>query len=176
MKRTEQTRLSEFEESDHEPSREIITVSTTTSVPESEPPRQKGQMWYKTLDTRGDWGVCSLDGTVLFVQLINGRIHAHGEEAVCKWCGGVLEIREDKIFCSGQCRRYQGVFSRDLNDFLRWEGAKSFTLRKVVAEVEKLELEPRDLEPISYAPKWSILYEYADEMMSDDDLTNDSSD
>ena len=169
MKRTEQTRLSEFEESDHELPIETISVSTTISVPESEPPRQKGQMWYKTLDTRVDWGVCNLDGTVLFVQLINGRIHAHGEESVCKWCGGILEIREDKIFCGGQCRRYQGDFSRDPNDFLRWEGAKSYTLRKVVAEIENLELESRDHESISYAPNWSILYEYADEIEPETD-------
>ena len=43
------------------------------------------------------------------------------------------------------------------------------TLRKIVAEIENLELEPRDLEPISYAPNWSVLYEYEDEMESEDD-------
>jgi hypothetical protein len=38
----------------------------------------------------------------------------------------------------------------------------------MVAEMEGLELESRDLEPISYAPNWSVLYEYAEDMESDD--------
>jgi hypothetical protein len=97
---------------------------------------------------------------LLLVRLIKGRIHAYGIEAVCKYCGDVLEIREDKIFCGGRCGTYQGEFSRDLDDFLRWEGVKSYTIRKKVAEVEGLNLEPRDLEPIPYAPNWSVLEEY----------------
>lgn len=182
MRRTEQTKLSEFEKS-HEgansgnsQSQEVRLAAASHPVTKSEFPRPKGQMWQKTPKTNENWGVCNFDGTVLFVQLINGRIHAHGEEAICKWCGGALEIREDKLFCSGQCRRYQGDFSRDLNDFLRWDGVKSFTLRKIVAEIENLNLESRDRQPISYAPNWSILYEYADEMEPDEDLTYDSSD
>jgi hypothetical protein len=99
----------------------------------------------------------------MFVRLINHRIYAYGEEAVCKWCGGVLEIRGGKIFCSGSCRRYQGEFSRNLNTFLEWNGVKSYTLRKVVAQAECLKLDSRDLEPIAYAPDWSVLYEYEDE-------------
>ncbi len=171
MRRTEQTKLSDFTEPKEEtpsldPSPEI--VASLISITESETPRPKGQMWCKTLDTKEDWGVCNLDGTVLFVQLIDGRLHVYGDEIVCKWCGGILEISEDKVFCGGRCRRYQGDFSRDLNDFLKWEGAKSYTLRKIIAEIENLKLEPRDLESISYAPHWSILYEYADEMESDD--------
>jgi len=90
-------------------------------------------------------------------------------EAVCKWCEDPLEIREEtKVFCGGKCGRYQGEFSHDLNDYLRWEGVKSYTLRKIVAEVEALELEARDLEPISYAPNWSILYEYEDDPEPED--------
>ena len=37
-----------------------------------------------------------------------------------------------------------------------------------LAEVEALELEARDLEPISYAPHWSILYEYEDDVETED--------
>jgi hypothetical protein len=120
-------------------------------------------MWQKTINTNQDWGVCNLGDTVILVRLINHRIHAYGEEAVCKWCGGVLEVRDNKIFCTGVCRRYQGEFSRDLNAFLWWEGVKSYTLRKIVADIEHLELEPRDLEPIDYVPDWSVLYEYEDD-------------
>ena len=175
MKRTEQTKLSEFEEASHEPpiiheaSKETTSVSTSSEVIKSKPPKVKGPIWSKTIRTGEDWCVCNLDGTVLLVQLVDNRIYAHGEEAVCKWCGSTLVIRDDKIFCNGYCKRYQGDFSRNLNDFLRWDGVKSFTLRKIVAEEEDLELEPRDLEPLSYAPNWSILYEYADEMESEDD-------
>ncbi|TFG26386.1 hypothetical protein EU527_19785 [Candidatus Thorarchaeota archaeon] len=182
MRQTEQAKLSEFEESNEATDskcpkiEKVHSTASSISVSEFQPPRPKGQMWYKTIKTEENWGVCNFDGTVLFVQLINGRIHAHSKEAVCKWCGSILEIREDKIFCNGRCKRYQGDFSRDLSDFLRWEGAKSYTLRKIVAEVEKLELESRDLEPIAYAPNWSILYEYADEMESDDDSTYDLTD
>ncbi|TFH05573.1 MAG: hypothetical protein E4H14_12485 [Candidatus Thorarchaeota archaeon] len=173
MKRTEQTKLSDFTESKEEsppstPSPERPT--TTLSMTEPLPPRPKGQMWYKTTNADEQWGVCNFDGTVLLVQIINDRLHVHGEEAVCKWCGDTLEIRDDKVFCTGACRRYQGEFSTDPNSFLHWEGVKSYTLRKMVAEVEDLELEPRDLEPISYAPNWSVLYDYAEEMDSDDAL------
>ncbi len=162
MRRTEQTKLSDFtevkeetsptEKSNHEPS-SVLTL-------EALPPRPKGQMWYKTTSADEDWGVCNFDGTVLLVRIVDDRIHAHGEEAVCKWCSGILVIDDDKVFCNGVCKRYQGEFSKDLNVFLHWEGAKSYTLRKMVADVEGLDLESRDLKPISYAPNWSILYEY----------------
>ncbi len=171
MRRTEQTKLSEFTELGEAPSStssppEETTCSITTVEPA--PPRPKGQMWHKTIHADEEWGVCNFDGTVLLVRLIDNKIHAHGEEAVCKWCSGVLEIREEtKVFCSGACKRYQGEFSDDLNSFLHWEGVKSYTLRKMVAEVEGLDLEARDLKPISYAPNWSILYEYADDMVTE---------
>ncbi|TFG29495.1 hypothetical protein EU528_09600 [Candidatus Thorarchaeota archaeon] len=172
MRRTEQTKLSEFTESKKEtppssPSPEKPT--TTLFVTEPLPPRPKGQMWYKKTNAGEQWGVCNFDGTVLLVQIINGRLQAHGEEAVCKWCGGVLEIREDKVFCNSACKRYQGEFSSNLDSYLWWEGAKSYTLRKLVAETEGLELESRDLDSISYAPNWSILYEYADYIEEDDE-------
>ena len=176
MRRTEQTRLSEFEEASHESpevhesSRDAISASPVSKEIEQSTPKVKRPIWTKTIQTEENWGVCNLDGTVLLVQLVNNRIYAHGEEAVCKWCESTLVIRDNKIFCSGHCRRYQGDFSRDPNDFLRWEGAKSFTLRRIVAEIENLELEPRDLEPISYAPNWSILYEYEDEMEPEHDF------
>ena len=163
MTRIFQSRLSDFSE-----------VKEETPKPKSSKPRVKKQkterkLWKKTTSKDEEWGVVNLDDTVLFVQLIDGRMHAHGMEAVCKWCESPLEIREEtKVFCGGKCGRYQGEFSRDLNDYLRWEGVKSYTLRKIVAEVEALELEARDLEPITYAPNWSILYEYEDEAETED--------
>jgi hypothetical protein len=166
-------KLSDFTEPKEEipspiPSPEIVTSPISTTEPP--PPRPKGKMWYKATSTDEQWGVCNFDGTVLLVRIDKDRIYAHGEKAVCKWCGDALEIRDDKVFCSGACKRYQGEFSDDLNSFLHWEGVKSYTLRKMVAKIEGLKLEPRDLEPISYAPNWSILYDYADEMSSDDML------
>lgn len=170
MRRTEQTKLSEFTKSKEEtlassPSPERPTTSLSMTEPLL--PRPKGEMWYKTTSTDEDWGVCNFDGTILLVRIIDERIYAHGEEAVCKWCSGILVIDDDKVFCNGACKRYQGEFSRNLNAFLHWEGVKSYTLRKMVAEVEGLELESRDLKPISYAPNWSILYEYADDMVAE---------
>ena len=172
MRRIEQTKLSDFTETKEAiPPSSVLTEKTVPlTITEPPPPRTKGKMWYKTTEIGEQWGVCNFDGTVLLVQVINDRLHAHDEETVCKWCGGVLEIREDKVFCAGACKRYQGEFSSKLDSYLWWEGAKSYTLRKLVAEVEGLELESRDLEPISYAPNWSILYEYADEMEYDDSL------
>ena len=170
MRRTEQTKLSDFTESEEEtpPTSSFTETPTYPLSTDPPPPRPKGKMWYKTTNTDEQWGVCNFDGTVLLVRIVDNRIHAHGEEAVCKWCNGVLEIREKtKVFCNGACKRYQGEFAEDLNAFLRWEGVKSYTLRKIVAEVEGLELESRDLEPISYAPNWSILYEYADDMVTE---------
>ncbi len=161
MTRSFQTRLSDFGEGEEE-----VPKPSSTEPPKNPKKRSKPErkLWMKTTNKDEDWGVCDFDETVLFVQLINGRLFIHGIEAVCKWCEGVLEIREEtKVFCGGRCGRYQGEFSRNLSDFLRWEGVKSYTLRKIVAEVEALELEARDLEPISYAPHWSILYEYEDE-------------
>ncbi|MFX1560160.1 MAG: hypothetical protein ACFFBL_06210 [Promethearchaeota archaeon] len=166
MTRSIQSRLSDFGDVEEETSTLSPNVTTKPSVKKSKPKRM---LWKKTTSNDEEWGVISFDETVLFVQLINGRMHAHGIEAVCKWCESPLEIRqESKVFCSGRCGRYQGEFSRDLNDFLRWEGVKSYTLRKIVSEVEALELEARDLEPISYAPHWSILYEYEDESEIED--------
>ena len=155
MRRTFQTRLSEFEEDPLEKKGWTIAVKRRE--------REKGQIWRKTTRDGGKWGVVRFDGTVLFVRVIDGRIFAHGLEALCKWCDGRLEIRDEKVFCGGRCKRFQGDFARDLNAFLRWEGAKSFTLRKEVAKLEKLHLESRDLEPISYAPEWSAFDQYEDE-------------
>jgi hypothetical protein len=171
MRRTEQTKLSDFLESKDDsppvsPPPEKMTIISTTEPP----PRPKGRMWYKTINPDEKWGVCNFDGTILLVQFDNSKMYVHGEEAVCKWCGDVLEIRDERVFCAGKCKRYQGEFSDNLNSFLHWEGVKSYTLRKLVAEIEGLELESRDLEPISYAPNWSILYEYADEMELDESL------
>jgi len=169
MKQTEQTKLSDFIEaeetapivkSDPEPT-SVLTLITP-------PPRPKGQMWYKTINQGEKWGVCNFDGTILLVQFIDGKMFVHEEEAVCKWCGGVLEIRDERVFCGGACKRYQGEFSDNPNSFLYWDGVKSYTVRKLVAEIEDLKLEPRDLEPIPYVPNWSILYEYADEMESEE--------
>ncbi|MGY5864435.1 MAG: hypothetical protein RTV41_07505 [Candidatus Thorarchaeota archaeon] len=160
MTRSSQTKLSDFgevEEESHQPSHTVVTEFRR-------PKETERKLWKKTTSKDEEWGVCNFDETVLLVQLIDGRLHAHGREAVCKWCDGVLEIREEvKVFCSGKCGRYQGEYSQDLDDYLRWEGVKSYTLRKIVAEVEALELEARDLAPIQYAPNWSVLFEYEDE-------------
>jgi hypothetical protein len=163
MRRTEQTKLSDFSETRKETTTSTPPLVETSPVSVSRPPRPSREMWQKTINTDQEWGVCNLGDTVLLVRLIDGHIHTHGQEAVCKWCGGVLETRDDKVFCAGQCKRYQGEFSRDLNAFLWWEGVKSYTLRKIVADIEHLELEPRDLEPIDYVPDWSVLYEYEDD-------------
>lgn len=164
MKRTHQTRLLEFNEAEDEPTESSSNDESDSHRPAVKRQKPERKLWQKTTNKDEEWGVCNFDETVLLVQLINGRIHAHGMEAVCKWCDGVLEIREEtKVFCGGRCGRYQGEFSRDLDNYLRWEGVKSYTLRKIVAEVEALELESRDLEPLHYAPKWSVLFEYEDE-------------
>ncbi len=168
MKRTDQTRLSDFIEPAEDtpvesPPHTTKTTDTPVRTTKSTLKHQKLPLWNKTMNKDEDWGVCDLNDTVLLVRLIDGHIHAHGQEAVCKWCGGFLEIRDDRVFCAGQCRRYQGEFSRDLNTFLIWEGVKSYTLRRIVAETEQLELESRDLEPIDYVPNWSVLYEYEDD-------------
>jgi len=163
MTRSFQTRLSEFEDAKEKTVNSSSNATSTSPKPLAKKQKPVRKLWKKTTRKDEEWGVCDFDDTVLLVQLIDGRIHAHGIEAVCKWCKGVLEIREEtKVFCSGRCGRYQGEFSRDLDDFLRWEGVKSYTLRKIVAEVEALDLEARDFEPISYAPHWSVLYEYED--------------
>ena len=171
MARTEQTKLSDFIEKEEERSHTAESDSEPTSVLTliTPPPRPKGQMWYKTIGHGEKWGVCNFDGTILLVQFENDKMYAHGEEMVCKWCGGVLEIRDERVFCGSACKRYQGEFSDDPNSFLHWDGVKSYTLRRMVAEIDDLELEPRDLEPIPYVPDWSILYEYADDMERDDD-------
>jgi hypothetical protein len=163
MTRNFQTRLSDFGETKKKSSESSSDIVPTSPKPQVKRQKPARMLWKKTTSKNEEWGVCDLNNTVILVRLIDGRIHAHGQEAVCKWCGGVLEIRDDKIFCSGACERYQGEFSRDLNSFLWWEGVKSYTLRRIVAEIEHLELEPRDHEPIDYAPNWSILYEYEDE-------------
>ncbi len=155
MRRTFQTRLAEFEEDPLEKQEWKIAVK--------KPHREKKQIWRKTTRDGGKWGVVRFDGTVLFVRVIDGQIFAHGLEALCKWCDGKLEIRDERVFCKGRCKRFQGDFASDLNAFLRWEGAKSFTLRREVAESEKLHLESRDLEPISYAPDWSAFDQYEDD-------------
>ena len=166
MTRSFQSRLSDFEEVEEKTPQPSPKASPKSPAKKPKPERN---LWTKTTSKDEEWGVVNFDETVLLVQLIDGRMHAHGMEAVCKWCEGVLEIREEvKVFCGGECGRYQGEFSRDLNDFLRWEGVKSYTLRKIVAEVEALELEARDLEPISYAPNWSILYEYEADTETED--------
>lgn len=167
-------RLSDFDEpktdaaSSSSQFQKVERSKPSTSTPLDQK-RSKSQLWSKTVKEDEEWGVCNLDDTVILVRIDNNRIHAYGEEAVCKWCGGALEIRDDKIFCTGACKRYQGEFSRNLNAFLWWEGVKSYTLRKTVAETEHLELEPRDRDPISYAPNWSVLYEYEDESYEDSD-------
>lgn len=160
MKRTAQTTLSDFDETEDSGK----PVDEEKSLRNSDPPkgshRTKEPLWQKMTDPDEEWGVCRFDDTVFFTKIIDEHLHAYGVELTCKWCGAVLEIREDKVFCGGTCGRYQGEFSRDLNAYLWWEGVKSYTVRHEVAEAEDLKLEPRDLEELSYAPNWSVLYEY----------------
>ncbi|TFF91301.1 hypothetical protein EU545_04645 [Candidatus Thorarchaeota archaeon] len=157
----EQTRLSDFDEieSSEEEKR-------SSPRPRDSPHRREEPLWQKMINEDEKWGVCRFDDTVFFTKIVDGRLHAYGLELTCKWCGDTLGIREDKVFCTGTCRRYQGEFSRNLNAYLWWEGAKSYTLRHEVAEAENLELEPRDLEDMSYAPKWSVLSEYDEDELS----------
>jgi hypothetical protein len=152
---TRQTKLEDFDQSDD--SRPQIQP---VSPPAERRTRAKVHLWQNTRQEGEEWCVCNFDGTVFLAQLIDGEIHAYGMKAVCRWCGDDLVVREDKVFCNGRCGRYQGQFSLDPNMYLQWEGAKSYTLRKEIAEVEGLQLEPRDLEPIQYAPNWSVFDEY----------------
>ncbi|MBD3405279.1 MAG: hypothetical protein GF411_03970 [Candidatus Lokiarchaeota archaeon] len=157
--------MSDFEEKSKTPTSKSKKKKTSTSdIPRprrlSRKERHPSQLWKKTLINHEDWAVVDLDGTVLFVQLINGRIHAHGREAFCRWCSDSLEIRDTRVFCAGKCGRYQGKFSQDLKDYFHWDGAKSYTLRKKIAEIEGLELPAEDHEPIQYAPNWSVLDQY----------------
>ncbi len=149
-----QTRLTDFESPSE---KKVIDGSVSSSVL---PKREPAHLWRKVIDDGEVWGVFEVDDTVLFVRIIDGRIHAHGREVLCKYCRGALEIRGNQVFCRGACGVFQGNFSYDLNDYLRWDGAKSITLRKVIAEEEGLSLEKRDLEAIQYAPEWSPLYEF----------------
>ncbi|UCE09303.1 MAG: hypothetical protein JSW61_10025 [Candidatus Thorarchaeota archaeon] len=153
-----QTRLVDFDDMSQKKKKK--TPQKPQKIKKKKPKTPRSQLWKKTIPKEEDWAVCNFDGTVLFVRLVAGRIHVHGTEAVCKWCESVLEIREDKVFCGGHCGKYQGEFSRDLDAYLHWEGAKSWTLRRQVAEAEGLQLEERDLEPMTYAPNWSILEEF----------------
>ncbi len=167
MRRTVQTRLSDFDDTE-EPDKPD-TKPRAPEVLKTRPQGEKEPLWSKMDRASGKWGVCNLDDTVFFVGVTEECLHAHGSEIFCKWCGGTLQIRDEKIFCVGDCKRYQGEFSADLNAYLWWEGVKSYTLRREVAETEGLELEQRDLEPASYAPNWSVLHEYDESRESEDD-------
>ncbi len=158
MTRPVQTRLSDFEE--HESSGKKVNPSNPMKfAPETRPPTK---LWRKITNDGEVWGVIDIDDTVLFVQIVDEKIYAHGQEALCKYCGGTLEIRDSQVFCIGQCKSYQGNFSYDLSTYLKWDGAKSYTLRKVIAREEGITLEERDHEPIHYAPYWSVLDDFED--------------
>ncbi|MFW9907656.1 MAG: hypothetical protein ACFFEF_03700 [Candidatus Thorarchaeota archaeon] len=159
MKKTVQTRLTDFENAS--PSDKKVNHSKPPKIKSDRRPPAK--LWRKVIHGGEVWGVFEGDDTVLFVQIIDGRIYAHGRDAICKYCGGVLEIRGEQIFCGGPCGVFQGNFSFDLNAYLRWDGAKSFTVRKAIANTEGLQLEERDHEPIYYSPQWSVLYDFEEE-------------
>jgi len=168
-KDTVQTSLSDFDMSDsseqtNEPLAHVDKkVNPSNPQVDRIPVRPDAHLWRKTIQTGESWGVCEFDDTVLFSQIIDERLHIHGMEAFCKYCGGILEIRETKVFCSGNCRTYQGRFSYDLDAYLHWKGAKSLTLRKEIAKEEGLKLEERDLEPRVYGPEWSVLDQYEED-------------
>jgi hypothetical protein len=151
--------LTDFEEP--ESTGKKVNPSNPLKIPRDKKPPAK--LWRKIVSEGEVWGVFKGDDTVLFVQILNDRIYAHGREAVCKYCGGTLEIRESQVFCSGECGIYQGNFSYDLNAYLKWDGAKSLTLRRAIAAEEGLTLEERDHEPIYYTPQWSVLYEFEED-------------
>ncbi len=150
MRHTVQMRLSDFDDEMNP-----IERCDSTAIP-------TGKIWKKTI-TEGEWVVCKFDDTVFFAQIINGRIHVYGHEAVCKWCGDPLAIRDKSVFCSGHCGRYQGKVSRDLNKYLHWDGATSFTLRHEIARIEGLVLEPRDLEPLVSTPPIPFYEEFEED-------------
>ncbi len=164
MKKSFQTRLADFDEENPETEGLVVISNGFLSKPPRFPSEKRPppKLWRKILNEGEIWGVFEVDDTVLFVQIIDGRVHAHGREAVCKYCGGTLVIRGSQIFCGGECGVYQGNFSYDLNAYLKWDGAKSLTLRKAVAEEEGFLLEERDHEPIHYAPPWSVFQEFED--------------
>lgn len=170
---TVQTRLTDF--LDPEEGIQVNPPETPSRPPPKPSLKKKVSLWTRVIEgPRGEWGVCNFDGTVLLVRIADGRIHTHGEEAVCKWCESPLEIRDSQVFCTGECKRYQGDFSSNLNAFLWWEGVKSYTVRKAAAEVEAFDLEERDLEPMSYAPNWSVLYEYMADQGPEEEIAHDS--
>ncbi len=146
-----QTRLPDFDEKSGD-------LSIPSEKLKSE--RVTGDIWKRTITQKEDWGICNFGGTVMFAKLEEGRIIVHGIEASCRWCGSELEVRGEQVFCVGSCKTYQGLFSKDLNKYLEWEGAKSYTLRREIARIEGLQLEPRDLEPLPQPAEWSIFDEF----------------
>ena len=72
MTRSFQSRLSDFGEVEEEPPKP--SVSPKPPVKRQKPERK---LWKKTTSKDEEWGVCNFDDTVFFVQLINGRMHAH---------------------------------------------------------------------------------------------------
>ncbi|MCF2138188.1 MAG: hypothetical protein K9W43_13235 [Candidatus Thorarchaeota archaeon] len=119
-----------------------------------------GRLWTKTIRSDEEWIVCDFDGTVFLAQVEDDTILAYGQRAVCRWCGGPIKIRGNKVFCEGACKTYQGRISRDLNDYLRWGGARSFTLQREIAAIEHLELLKDEQEYPTYAADWSELDEF----------------
>ncbi len=84
------------------------------------------------------WAVVRFDGVVVFAQLVGDRLYVHGREAMCRWCFGQLVVRDGKVFCGGQCGRFQGDIAMDLSTYLRWDGVRSFTLRREIARTDGL--------------------------------------
>ncbi|MHA1770523.1 MAG: hypothetical protein ACTSYL_12425 [Candidatus Thorarchaeota archaeon] len=119
-----------------------------------------GRLWTQTIRRDGEWIVCDFDGTIFFAQVVKGIIFAYGQKAVCRWCGGPIKIRGNKVFCEGPCKTYQGRISRDLNDYLRWGGARSFTLQREIATIEHLESLENDQHLSVYTAGWSELDEF----------------
>ncbi len=151
MRKTQsyQTRLVDFEEGKPSIPDDIIDHGDPT-----------GRLWTKTIHDGEEWIVCEFDGTVFFAQIIDGAIYAHGQRASCRWCGGPIGIHGSKVFCEGACKTYQGRVSRDLNDYLRWGGARSYTLQREIAKIEHLEMDESNLPPPLYESNWSELEEF----------------
>ncbi len=145
--RPHQTRLTDFAE-------DGTIIDSMEFGPTREP---TGRLWARVTDGNG-WCVCDFNGTVLFARIINNKLHADNRELFCKWCGGRLEIRNNGVYCAGKCGNYQGRISYDLDDYLRWNGARSFTLRREIAKIEGLELERSDLAVMTYAPIFDLDY------------------
>ncbi len=164
-RRSVQSRLTDFGNDDDGPTAHSICPSMGTASDNS-------GIWTPLTDDQSRI-VCEFDGTVFLGRLVNGVIYAHGHPAVCRWCGGNLQVRGEMVFCGGPCGAFQGRISRDLNKYLEWNGALSYTLRREIADTEGLELDEEERSPPTF---YGHLYSPLDEFAIEDDDDSDPDD